>query len=406
MKTLAILFAISATLPLLQATRGRDGKVLSLFNIVRFKNGPCEGGSNKNGTCYTAEECETKGGTNSGTCAAGYGVCCTFTARCGATSSENCTYFESSGSEVGQCGLKICRCDPNVCQLRLDFSTFAITGPSTVTVSAVTIASGQILTGKKEAAPATQCVTDTFSITNPNGLTPPSICGTNTGEHMYVDSSEMCNDLVFQLGTSGRGANIISRSWNIKVTQYSCDYNNLAPVGCTQYFFGDKSTSGVVKTFNYDGGIHLADQNQNICVRRERGICKICWSPTAKGDFSVSGMTIATMTSMEVGVNNPFSCCGYGSDGSMTKGYDCVTIPGAVKNTNDMKALNERFCGRKLISVTGATTAMASGTICSSRTPFNLRFISDHWEFTGDKLEANNPGKGARLGYELINCGN
>jgi hypothetical protein len=35
----------------------------------------------------------------------------------------------------------------------------------------------------KLAAQATQCLTDTFSVTNPSGLTPPSICGTNTGEH-------------------------------------------------------------------------------------------------------------------------------------------------------------------------------------------------------------------------------
>ena len=62
--------------------------------------------------------------------------------------------------------------------------------------------------------------------------------------------------------------------FKFQITQYSCDYNNLAPEGCTQYFFGDKSTSGVVKTFNFDTGTHLADQNQNICVRRERGICK------------------------------------------------------------------------------------------------------------------------------------
>ena len=43
----------------------------------RFNNGPCGGASNINGTCYTASECEAKGGTNAGACAAGYGVCCT-----------------------------------------------------------------------------------------------------------------------------------------------------------------------------------------------------------------------------------------------------------------------------------------------------------------------------------------
>ena len=58
------------------------------------------------------------------------------------------------------------------------------------------------------------------------------------------------------------------------MTQYSCDYDNLAPQGCTQYFFGAQKTTDIVKTFNYDGGVHLADQNQQICVRRERGVCK------------------------------------------------------------------------------------------------------------------------------------
>jgi hypothetical protein len=34
---------------------------------------------------------------------------------------------------------------------------------------------------------------------------------------VYVDASEMCNDLVFQLGTNGNGATIMPRAWNIKV---------------------------------------------------------------------------------------------------------------------------------------------------------------------------------------------
>ena len=31
----------------------------------------------QNGTCYTKDECEEKSGTSAGTCAEGYGVCCT-----------------------------------------------------------------------------------------------------------------------------------------------------------------------------------------------------------------------------------------------------------------------------------------------------------------------------------------
>ena len=56
------------------------------------------------------------------------------------------------------------------------------------------------------------------------------------------------------------------------MTQYSCKYSNLAPEGCTQYYFG--GATDTVQTYNFDNGQHLASQNQNICVRRERGFCK------------------------------------------------------------------------------------------------------------------------------------
>lgn len=53
----------------------------------------------------------------------------------------------------------------------------------------------------------------------------------------------------------------------LQISQYSCDFNNLAPDGCTQYFYG--TTSQSVRTYNYNAGngMHLANQNQNICVR-------------------------------------------------------------------------------------------------------------------------------------------
>lgn len=42
-----------------------------------FQNDPCETGGARNGTCYTKDECQTKGGSFSGSCASGFGVCCT-----------------------------------------------------------------------------------------------------------------------------------------------------------------------------------------------------------------------------------------------------------------------------------------------------------------------------------------
>ena len=62
------------------------------------------------------------------------------------------------------------------------------------------------------------------------------------------------------------------------------------------------------KTYNYGGGLHLANQNQNQCIRREKGNCKICYAAVGLEDFSVSGS----------GASKKFvtkGCCSYGVDG-------------------------------------------------------------------------------------------
>lgn len=44
--------------------------------LFRFPNDPCVASGSRNGTCYTEAECESKSGVASGSCAAGFGVCC------------------------------------------------------------------------------------------------------------------------------------------------------------------------------------------------------------------------------------------------------------------------------------------------------------------------------------------
>ena len=71
---------------------------------------------------------------------ANFPVRATVSLGCGGTSRENCTYFSSSnggGSQPGGggCTAKVCPCGANVCQLRLDFDTFTIAGPSTASAS-------------------------------------------------------------------------------------------------------------------------------------------------------------------------------------------------------------------------------------------------------------------------------
>ena len=82
---------------------------------------------------------------------------------------------------TGACKAKICKVNSNICQIRLDFSTFVITGPSTSSVSLGLMLAGEYNPGGVEVSDRTQCQTDTFSITNQ--VTVPVICGTNSGFH-------------------------------------------------------------------------------------------------------------------------------------------------------------------------------------------------------------------------------
>ena len=95
---------------------------------------------------------------------------------------------------------------------------------------------------------------------------------------MYVDvDNTACHTLAFQLGTGG-GLNqpaVAARQWSIKVNQYSCDYPDLAPAGCTQYFSG-MGGAGTIMSYNNQAGAgtHLANQEHSFCIRREAGFCR------------------------------------------------------------------------------------------------------------------------------------
>ena len=99
----------------------RDGRQ-SIFQVVRFPNDVCAASSGLNGTCYTASECTSKGGSASGSCASSFGVCCVFSLSCGATTSQNNTYATistfSTTSDSDPCTYTYCKCSTDVCKLR------------------------------------------------------------------------------------------------------------------------------------------------------------------------------------------------------------------------------------------------------------------------------------------------
>ena len=80
---------------------------------------------------------------------------------------------------------------------------------------------------------------------------------------MYVDFPSECLDLNMILGANG---NNYDRSWNIQVMQYEMGFVNLAPEGCTQYYYDKEDADGILRSYNWQGGIHLADQKQVICI--------------------------------------------------------------------------------------------------------------------------------------------
>ena len=104
---------------------------------------------------------------------------------------------------------------------------------------------------------------------------------------VYVDMGSDCTDLTSKLGTAS-----VNPKWIIRVTQYEVTYDNLAPFGCTQYYWAEDSDSdgkGTIQSYNWSGSKHLADQDQVICIRREDDKTQICYSTTANTDFSISG---------------------------------------------------------------------------------------------------------------------
>merc|ERR1719415_66717 len=171
----------------------RDEKLISTFQIVRFPNDVCVGSNSRNGTCYTSQECSDKSGTSSGSCADGFGVCCTFIIdTCDSTTSENLTAWKNPTTvSSGMCGLTVMPIDDSICAIRLDLTTFVITAPSTVTTIQIRRKFGSPVMDLTDGANQDNmgssftgsCLLDTFYATSASpSSSPPVICGTATGE--------------------------------------------------------------------------------------------------------------------------------------------------------------------------------------------------------------------------------
>jgi len=268
-----VLLASSGLCLAAPASEDKDERSLSLFTVVNFENTDCDTTDGQKGKCYNTEECTAKGGTTSGNCASGFGVCCVVTlAACGGDVTHNSTYVANEGftttSTTGvttavTCEYKVKYLNTDICQLRLEFQTFELK-----------------VAGEGNLANA---ATDTFAATSPSGSSPPRITGLNSARHMYVETSRSTTEPTLTFNIKAGAA----ARWNVRVDQIECSNTNKAPAGCTQYF---TAATGTVNSYNFRtmGTVNeLTEQSTTICIRQGANSCTVQYTAASDTSFIV-----------------------------------------------------------------------------------------------------------------------
>lgn len=402
---------------------------LSVFQVVKFSNSICAG-SSRNGTCYTSAECSAIGGSKDGTCADGFGVCCIVILTTSGSSSVNNTYiYKASGTtySTGDHKYTICPCSTSICRIRLDLNTFTIASPASGYGSRY--AKGAIATYNVGAGTVIgDCWIDTFYVDSPNGRSTPIICGVNTGQHMYVDTSDGdCVDVHYGIG----GGTSATREMDIRVSQFTCGDEMGGPPGCMQYYTGNL---GKIRSFNFPDitktatvsykYVHLSQQHYKACFRKNSGKSYICYWPCTAvvgittGTATTVGTTLASQPSFGLSLSPAAgSQAGVGTSCSS----DYVTIPqavvstiAAILNTNTVvgaqaSSPTTRLCGRYFQTSAATFTAQS---VCSLAVPFELGVDFNDDEFCSANTAANTcefyggasqkvTGGGGILGFSL-----
>jgi len=421
----------------LNVPEGRDPK-LSIFQVVKFTNSHCIG-STKNGTCYTRQECDNIGGVQDGTCADGFGVCCTVTLTTGGSSSVNNSYIQITSTtnlDVGTNRYTICPCSDDICRIKFDFESFDIQAPAT----------GFFYNGNNAAATKAlagnfgntvgQCQIDTFQIYSASGRSSPLICGDNDNQHMILDIADQeCLTVDLNIGTTTTST---TRELDIRIMQYRCGEEAGGPPGCLQYF---ENTSGKIRSFNFPDAspgttitsgyaTHLVNQHYQVCVRQGAGKEVICYIPCTSiaGEGAVETIP-SNQPSFGLSINNEAGNAEGAQDSECSTDY--IWIPNGIIYSQFTTAIsaqdsppegnanrkeNNRFCGRYFQTVsTEVYDAADPSSICSFVTPFVLGVDFDNNEIcqsdalpsTPDECEgiggpvANEAGGAGQLGFSL-----
>lgn len=414
-------FSLGAAVSALsEPSNERTGKHFSLFSVVTFKNDECTSeaslaGGARAGTCYSTTECSDKDGMKSGNCASGFGVCCLFLSAtsASATITNNRTHIRNTefpGTAAATTAQTIVytlqKMSSDICQIRLDFVVFLIAGPANT---------GENVAG---TTTLTHCTNDVLTFAQTGGFAVPTLCGSLTDEHIYLDLGAVATDTSVMTITTGVAPvpTIALRTWDIKTSQIECWASYRAPEGCHRYFTSDfgkiisynfrQETNPAAITGNIGGntGLELSGQVVNTCIRRSKGMCCVeyllCTSYNSialatpvvgtNGDAGTQG-TYAESWRIDLNSIPMLLAATQANSGKVDAlcSSDYVEIPSSWSgscgaNGSGRGTVNSRYCGAQFGANLQQVQAIStSGPVCDCSEPFVVSHFSDTSNDTG-----------------------
>lgn len=294
------------------------------------------------------------------------------TSTCSSTISQNNTYIKNPGfpstytpSASGSCTFTINKVSDDVCQLRFDFQTF---------------------TGFTVAATTTGICTDSFAVSGQTGKSPPSICSTNTGYHMYSEVGYGKDDTATVTLTYG---GTTSKQFNIFVQQIECTNPSRPPTDCVQYYTG---ASGTIASYGWKGSQLLTGMDYSMCIRDEVGMCSITYSETSGTTIDAFALLVAPGATATAGESTTGTCL----TAKVMLQIPEVSMDGinGLGSPTKKEAFPGQFCGG-FFTVDGGTSATA---LTSARKPFRIHLTAE----TPVTLTA--PSTGFSLDYSQNPC--
>lgn len=382
-------FSISVSSNLLGEKKAKE---FSLFSVVTFPNSECTSsttvtGGATDGTCFTSTECTDKGGTKSGNCASGFGVCCVFLNTASSTTStitqnrtrvRNAEYPSvTTATAATTIGYTVSKMSSDICQLRLDFTTFQLGGPAN-TQEQIAVATGSV--------GGTHCV-DTFRITTTDvaawsNAHSSTLCGVLTGEHLYVELSPTAADAatiaISTAISTTQPPTVANRKWDVKISQIECHATYRAPNGCDRYMMEDYgkiisynfrkadsgATTGAALT-NSNSGIELAMQRITTCIRRSKGMC--CVEYLACSSYNSIAL---------IDVANGINAADNGASATWNEAFsiDLNTAPYLTEQTYTNIGMIDSLCTGDYVEIPSSWSAGCGGGTGSSRATVNTRY--------------------------------